>query len=75
MPMPAPQQGQLISSSLAVDIPRQLQGISGWDAVLLWQRHKNYGDQNSLEFLLQYNKEDVLNLMVLRERLVGVENA
>jgi uncharacterized protein YprB with RNaseH-like and TPR domain len=69
VPMPAPQQGQLISSSLALGIPRQLQGISGWDAVLLWQRYQNYGDQNALELLLQYNKEDMVNLKVLRERL------
>jgi uncharacterized protein YprB with RNaseH-like and TPR domain len=51
-------------------IPRQLQGISGWDAVLLWQRYQNYGDQNALALLLQYNREDVLNLKVLRERLI-----
>jgi len=53
-------------------IPRQLQGISGWDAVLLWQRYQNHGDQSALSLLLQYNKEDVLNLKVLRERLAKV---
>lgn len=53
-------------------IPRQLQGISGWDAVMLWQRYRDYGDQDALALLLQYNKEDVMNLKVLRERL-GVE--
>lgn len=50
-------------------IPRQLQGISGWDAVLLWERYQNYGDRSALELLLQYNGEDVRNLKVLRERL------
>ena len=50
-------------------IRRQFQGITGWDAVLLWQRYQNYGDQNALELLLQYNKEDVVNLKVLREKL------
>lgn len=50
-------------------IPRQLQGISGWDAVMLWWRYQNYGDQNALALLLQYNKEDVMNLKVLREIL------
>jgi hypothetical protein len=53
-------------------IPRQLQGITGLDAVLLWQRYRDYGDQNALELLLQYNREDVMNLKALRERL-GVE--
>ena len=50
-------------------IPRQLKGVSGWDAVLLWQRYQCYGDPDALATLLQYNKEDVVNLKVLRERL------
>jgi len=50
-------------------ISRRLQGISGLDAVLLWQRYQNYGDRNALATLLKYNEEDVMNLKVLRERL------
>lgn len=50
-------------------IPRQLKGINGWDAVMLWWRYQDYGDQNALATLLQYNKEDVMNLKVLRETL------
>jgi uncharacterized protein YprB with RNaseH-like and TPR domain len=52
-----------------LDIPRQLRGISGWDAVLLWQRYQDWGDENALAMLLEYNREDVINLKVLRERL------
>jgi len=52
-------------------IPRQLKGISGWDAVILWWRYQQYGDRTALATLLQYNKEDVVNLKVLRERLNG----
>ena len=51
-------------------IPRELKGITGFDAVLLWQRYQYYGDQEALITLLEYNKEDVMNLKVLRERLV-----
>ena len=51
-------------------IPRQLQGITGWDAVLLWQRYQDCGDQKALATLLKYNEEDVVNLKVLRERLL-----
>jgi len=36
---------------------------------MLWWRYKTYGDQSALELLLQYNKEDVINLKVLKERL------
>lgn len=50
-------------------IPRQLQGISGWHAVLLWYRYLEYGDCDALATLLEYNREDVMNLKVLRERL------
>jgi len=50
-------------------IPRQLQGVTGLDAVLLWQRYQYYGDQKALATLLKYNGEDVVNLKVLREML------
>jgi len=54
---------------MQLGIPRQLQGINGWDAVLLWQRYQYYGDQKALSTLLKYNEEDVVNLKVLGERL------
>ena len=50
-------------------IPRQLQGVGGLGAVWLWWEYRNGGDQNALTLLLQYNKEDVVNLRALRERL------
>jgi len=50
-------------------IPRQLKGIGGLEAVLLWQSYQEDSDRNALDLLLQYNKEDVMNLKVLRERL------
>jgi hypothetical protein len=43
--------------------------MNGWDAVLLWQRYQHYGDQKALATLLEYNREDVMNLKVLRERV------
>jgi uncharacterized protein len=52
-------------------IPRQLQGISGLEAICLWWQYQNDDDQNALALLLQYNKEDVVNLKTLRERLNG----
>jgi len=52
-------------------IPRQLKGVDGFQAVVLWWEYKDYGDQDSLALLLQYNKEDVVNLKALRERLNG----
>lgn len=50
-------------------IPRQLKGITGLDAVMLWWRYQNEGDKNALSLLLKYNQEDVVNLKALREKL------
>lgn len=50
-------------------IPRQLQGIGGLEAVMLWWRYHDHGDRNALALLLQYNREDVVNLKSLRNRL------
>lgn len=50
-------------------IPRQLKGINGLDAVILWQEYRHNGDPKALKLLLQYNSEDVMNLRMLKERL------
>jgi uncharacterized protein YprB with RNaseH-like and TPR domain len=55
-------------------INRELQGVSGYQAVLLWYQYQRYDDQNALDMLLQYNKEDVVNLRTLRERLNGQDD-
>lgn len=64
--------GGLKAVEQQLGIPRQLKGITGFDAVLLWERYQYYGDNKALATLLEYNREDVMNLKVLRERL-GVE--
>ena len=51
-------------------IDRNLQGINGLDAVRLWWRYVDAFDLDALNTLLQYNKEDVLNLKVLKEKLI-----
>lgn len=51
-------------------ISRQLDGIDGLEAVILWWRYWNDDDQNALAQLLQYNREDVVNLKTLRQRLL-----
>jgi len=61
--------GGLKAVEQQLGIPRQLKGITGCDAVLLWQRYQDYGDRNALATLLKYNEEDVVNLKVLKERL------
>ncbi|MHC4646182.1 MAG: ribonuclease H-like domain-containing protein [Planctomycetota bacterium] len=50
-------------------IARATQGIDGRMAVKLWYDYEYFGNKNSLALLLEYNKEDVLNLTVLRRKL------
>lgn len=50
-------------------IYRELQDVDGFEATLLWQRYKEFGDQGSLHRLLKYNEEDVVNLKTLRKYL------
>lgn len=50
-------------------IARLSVGIDGRAAVELWFRYKDFGDRRSLARLLEYNKEDVCNLKLLRDKL------
>jgi uncharacterized protein len=48
-------------------IPRKTEGIDGYKAVQLWERYQKKGHAAALDLLLEYNKEDVLNLIPLEE--------
>lgn len=61
--------GGLKKVESALGITRKTQGINGWMAVKLWYDYLNHGNMNSLALLLDYNKEDVWNLRVLRKKL------
>jgi uncharacterized protein YprB with RNaseH-like and TPR domain len=45
----------------------------GREAPRLWQRWVNEADESALEKLLQYNREDVVNLELLESLLDGLE--
>ena len=51
-------------------IPRKLKGVDGFEAVRLWWRYVDSFDLEALKKLLEYNREDVLNLKSLKERLL-----
>ncbi|MFH1032085.1 MAG: ribonuclease H-like domain-containing protein [Chloroflexota bacterium] len=53
-------------------IGRVLKEINGLEAIRLWWQYVNDYDKGALSTLLAYNKEDVVNLKFLREKL-GVE--
>ena len=51
-------------------IERSLKEVNGYEAVRLWWRYVYHFDTDALATLLEYNKEDVLNLRVLKELLL-----
>lgn len=50
-------------------IKRYLKDVDGFMAVQLWWEYKNYNDADALRTLLEYNREDIVNLRLLREKL------
>ena len=56
-------------------IPRRSKGIDGMEAMRLWSRYENDADDEALQALLAYNREDVLNLPALEARLQELENS
>lgn len=51
-------------------IDRRLKEVNGYEAVRLWWRYVESFDLDALNTLLAYNKEDVVNLQILKERLL-----
>jgi uncharacterized protein YprB with RNaseH-like and TPR domain len=51
-------------------IARNLPDMNGWEAVKLWWQYVESFDLDALNKLLEYNKEDVLNLKTLKNRLL-----
>jgi len=62
--------GGLKSVERQLGIDRHLKGIDGYEAIKLWWRYVDYFDLDALNTLLQYNKEDVLNLRVIKEKII-----
>ena len=56
-------------------IKRKTEGINGYKAILLWEKYLKRGQVSALKLLLEYNKEDVLNLVPLEEISRAVEGA
>ncbi len=63
--------GGLKAVERCLGIDRQLKEVNGYEAVKLWWRYIQYSDQIALRKLLDYNKEDVLNLKILRDKLLN----
>lgn len=53
-----------IEQCLCIRRTDETNGLDGMDAIRLWNEYRN-GSREALQILLQYNKEDVLNMEVL----------
>jgi uncharacterized protein len=62
--------GGLKAVEHCLGIERHLKEVDGLAAVRLWWQYVNNYDQAALKTLLEYNKEDVINLKVLRDKLL-----
>ena len=61
--------GGLKAVEKQLSINRRLQGIDGRMAIKLWYEYVNNHSQQALMILLDYNREDVINLRLLRRKL------
>ena len=61
--------GGLKAVERRLGIARKLPEVDGRQAVRLWQEYESNDDADALFTLLEYNKEDIVNLKVLRHKL------
>jgi uncharacterized protein YprB with RNaseH-like and TPR domain len=52
-------------------ISRELAEVNGYEAIRLWWRYVDSFDLEALNTLLEYNKEDVINLKTLKTKLLN----
>lgn len=63
--------GGLKAVERQLGIGRQLKDMNGWEAVKLWWKYVESFDLDALNKLLEYNKEDVVNLRTLKAKLLN----
>ena len=56
-----------IEKHLGISRGEDTDGMGGLDAIRLWNRYSNLGDDRALETLIAYNREDVVNLEYLSQ--------
>jgi uncharacterized protein len=71
-----------IEKDFGIEREGDLAGLTGYDAVKLWQLYKKHKDEKALDKLVRYNIEDIENLKTLmdfsykemREKCIGEKN-
>ena len=62
--------GGLKAVERQLGIERRLKDMNGYEAVRLWWKYVDDYDEGALATLLEYNREDVMNLKTLKETLL-----
>lgn len=63
--------GGLKAVERQLGIERRVKDVNGYEAVRLWWRYIESFDLDALNKLLEYNKEDVVNLKTLKAKLLN----
>ncbi len=61
--------GGLKAVERKLGINRNLKDVNGYEAVKFWYEYVNNHNRQALATLLEYNREDIVNLQVLRQKL------
>jgi hypothetical protein len=56
--------------TFGIQRPNDVLGMSGEDAVRLWNTYKRDGNRNALKLILKYNREDIVNLQTISREMV-----
>ena len=56
-------------TEIMLGISRDFEGIDGLDAMLLWEKYLLTNDQKHLDDLINYNREDVLNMVEIDKKI------
>ncbi|MDV0446836.1 hypothetical protein MsAg5_06940 [Methanosarcinaceae archaeon Ag5] len=57
-----------IERTLGIERDEDLKSVDGFEAVRLWRRYER-GDEEALDTLLRYNKEDIVNLETIIDKV------
>ncbi|MCK5242923.1 ribonuclease H-like domain-containing protein [bacterium] len=65
--------GGLKAVERQLGVNRDTEGVDGIQAMELWARWQDQGDEKSLQILLKYNREDIENLVEVEKKLLARE--
>jgi len=61
--------------SFGIKRPEEVRGMSGEDAVRLWDLYVRQGNRNALKLILSYNRQDIVNLQTLSKEITQLLEA